>query len=127
MSRSASDLVAAARANIREIAPAETGAFGAAAIIDVREPAEYASGHVPGAINIPRGVIEFQVEAHPALACATDEALALRERPLLLYCLSGGRAALATASLQELGFTRVASIAGGIQGWAAAGLPVHTR
>lgn len=122
------DLVADARQRIREVAPAAFHAdAGDAVLIDVREPAEFDTGHLPGAINIPRGVLEFQVDAHPAVANATDPALAHRERPLVLYCRTGGRAALAADSLQKLGFADVRSIAGGIEAWREAGLPVVTR
>lgn len=122
------DLVADARQRIREVAPAAFhGNAGDAVLIDVREPAEFDTGHLPGAINIPRGVLEFQVDAHPAVANATDPALAHRERPLVLYCRTGGRAALAADNLQKLGFADVRSIAGGIEGWREAGLPVVTR
>lgn len=124
----ARDLVAHARRHIREVAPATWAAQRAPGIlIDVREPAEFATGHLPGAINIPRGVLEFEVEAHPALGGVTDPALADRDRPITLYCRSGGRAALAALSLQQLGFRAVQSIAGGIMGWTDAGLPVVTR
>ena len=124
----ASDLVAEARQRIQEVAPAAFHAnAGDAVLIDVREPAEFDTGHLPGAINIPRGVLEFQVDAHPAVANATDPALAHRERPLVLYCRTGGRAALAADSLQKLGFADVRSIAGGIEAWREAGLPVVTR
>lgn len=122
------DLVADARQRIREVAPAAFhGNAGDAVLIDVREPAEFDTGHLPGAINIPRGVLEFQVDAHPAVANATDPALAHRERPLVLYCRTGGRAALAADNLQKLGFADVRSIAGGIEAWREAGLPVVTR
>lgn len=124
----ASDLVAEARQRIQEVAPAAFHAnAGDAVLIDVREPAEFDTGHLPGAINIPRGVLEFQVDAHPAVANATDPALAHRERPLVLYCRTGGRAALAADNLQKLGFADVRSIAGGIEAWREAGLPVVTR
>ena len=122
------DLVADARQRIREVAPAAFhGNAGDAVLIDVREPAEFDTGHLPGAINIPRGVLEFQVDAHPAVANATDPALAHRERPLVLYCRTGGRAALAADNLQKLGFADVRSIAGGIEAWREAGLSVVTR
>ena len=124
----ASDLVAEARQRIQEVAPAAFHAnAGDAVLIDVREPAEFDTGHLPGAINIPRGVLEFQVDAHPAVANATDPALAHRERPLVLYCRTGGRAALAADNLQKLGFADVRSIAGGIEAWRESGLPVVTR
>jgi rhodanese-related sulfurtransferase len=126
----AKELVAAARQQITEIAPAavasELAQPAPPVLLDVREPGEFAAAHLQGAINIPRGVLEFQVEAHPAMACSTDPALAEREREVLVYCRSGGRAALAAASLQSMGFTQVRSISGGIEAWTAAGLPVVT-
>ena len=126
MSVSINDVVVAARQRIREVSPSEVEAVAPAdrVLIDVREPAEYASGHLPGAINLPRGVLEFQIRAHPAMGCTTSEALAAADRPLVLYCLSGGRAALAADSLQQLGFSQVSSLAGGITAWREAGRPV---
>ncbi|MBN8482809.1 MAG: sulfurtransferase [Xanthomonadales bacterium] len=125
MAITVNDLVAAARRVIREVAPASLVDAGSRPVlIDVREPHEYAAGHLPGAINLPRGVLEFQVDAHPAMACATSPALAERSRPLVVYCLTGGRSALAAESLQRLGFTEVESLAGGFAAWRDAGLPV---
>ena len=124
----ASDLVAEARAKIREVAP---GAFHAAVadavVIDVREPSEFETGHIPGAINIPRGVLEFQVEAHPAVANVRDPELAQKSQPLLVYCLTGGRSALSALNLQRMGFTQVRSLSGGIKAWTDAGLPLVQR
>ncbi len=121
-------LVASARRRIRELTPTHVLAAVAAgaALVDVREPAEFAEGHIAGAANLPRGVLEFQVEAHPALACRTAEPLALRERPLVLYCRTGGRAALAAESLGRMGFSAVSSLAGGVLGWQDAGLPLES-
>ncbi|WP_454831461.1 rhodanese-like domain-containing protein [Pseudoxanthomonas wuyuanensis] len=121
-------LIRQALARIQEISPLEVTAARAdgALLIDVREPDEFAAGHLPQAINLPRGVLEFRIQAHPAMACQASEALSLRERPLVLYCLTGGRAALAADSLQQLGFERVKSMAGGITAWREAGLPLHT-
>jgi rhodanese-related sulfurtransferase len=85
-------------------------------IIDVREPGEYLAGHLPGAVNIPRGVLEFQIAGY------------LQERdqtgPIILYCRSGGRSALATDALQQLGYEDVRNMAGGFHAWKTAGLPV---
>jgi len=121
-------LIAAARSRIREVAPAEAAAWlaGEGVLIDVREPGEYAAGHLPGAVNLPRGVLEFQIHAHPAMACTSSDALARPARPLLLYCLSGGRSALAADSLRQLGFADVRSLAGGLDAWRNAGLPITT-
>ena len=129
MTITANDLVARARAEITEIAPQalDPATLAGLSVIDVREPGEYAQGHLPGAINLPRGVLEFQIEAHPAMACSTTEALQARDRPLLVYCLTGGRSALAALSLQELGFRHVRSMAGGVKAWSAAGLPLSTN
>lgn len=129
MTLTANDLVAAARRRIREISPAELHGWCDRdhLLIDVREPDEFAAGHLPGAINLPRGVLEFKIAAHPALACQTSDALAQKSRTLVLYCLSGGRAALAADSLQQLGFEHVHSLAGGIAAWREAALPVATE
>lgn len=127
-SMTASDLVAEARANIRETAPSGFHAApGDALVIDVREPAEFETGHIPGSINIPRGVLEFQVDAHPAVANVSDPALSHKERPIVLVCRTGGRAALSALSLQWLGFADVRSIAGGVLAWGEAGLPLVVR
>ena len=121
----AADLVADARSRVREIPPQPFGARVAdRVLIDVREPAEFEAGHLPGAVNIPRGVLEFQVDAHPAVANVADPALAHRGRPVVVYCRTGGRAALAADALQRLGFRDVCSIAGGIEACIAAGLPL---
>ena len=119
MSHTVRDLVAAARARIREIGPRELLLLREAGVpvIDVREPDEFAEGHIPGAVNIPRGLLEFEVDGHPAVAYRTAEELSHRERPVILYCLSGGRSALAAAALQGLGFSSPLSLAGGILHW----------
>ncbi|PIX61485.1 MAG: hypothetical protein COZ47_01740, partial [Lysobacterales bacterium CG_4_10_14_3_um_filter_64_11] len=83
MSLTAQQLVAQARAAISEIDGERLRTLQAAGapVIDVREPSEYAAGHIAGAVNIPRGVLEFEVDGHPAVNCRTDPALAHREQP----------------------------------------------
>ena len=123
MSLTVRDLIAAARARIREIGPSELlelQRFGCP-VVDVREPEEFAEGHIPGAVNIPRGLLEFEVDGHPAVNYQTAEALSHRERPVILYCLSGGRSALAAEALLRLGFSKPLSLDHGILGWADAG------
>lgn len=122
MNITATELVAEARRTIRELAPSELDAC--CVLIDVREPEEYRAGRIPSAINLPRGVLEFQIDGHPALAEPNAPALAHRRRPIVVYCRTGGRAALAAQALQRLGFEDVRSIAGGIVAWTEAGLPV---
>ena len=127
MAYTAQDLVAAARAVIREIDAGELAELQrmGAPVVDVREPAEYAVGHVPGAVNIPRGVLEFEVDGHPAVNCVKDPALSHRKQPIVLYCRSGGRSALAAEALKRLGYADVRSLAGGYIAWTAAVRPVQ--
>ena len=91
---------------------------GSAVIIDVREPQEYAAGHVPGAINIPRGVIEFKIWSQ--LGSSANSEL---DRPLILQCQSGNRASLAAQSLQDLGFTQTTAVVMSLDDWQKAGHP----
>ncbi len=121
----AQQLVADARSRIREIEPEQMAEKLAEnpTIIDVREPHEFVSGHIPGAVCIPRGVLEFQVDAHPAVNGEQDPALVDKNQPLYIYCLTGGRAALAADSLQRMGYTNVTSIAGGWKAWSEKKLP----
>jgi len=120
------DLIVAAKARIREVTARELLELQRAGspVVDVREPEEFAEGHLPGAVNIPRGLLEFEVDGHPAVNYQTAEALSHRERPVVLYCLSGGRSALAAEALKRLGFTSPVSLTGGILHWADAGHPV---
>ncbi|MGV6852329.1 MAG: rhodanese-like domain-containing protein [bacterium] len=126
MPQTAMRLVAEARQNITEISPQDmANKLGQKdfALIDVREPHEFVAGHLPGAVCIPRGVLEFQVDAHPAVNGEQDSSLVDRDRELIIYCLTGGRAALAAESLQKMGYTNVKSIAGGWKIWTESKLP----
>lgn len=128
MTLTAADLVADARRQIREIdADAFHADAGGCTLIDVREPAEFETGHIAHAVNIPRGTLEFQVDAHPAVANVSDPALSHKHRPIVLVCRTGGRAALAALNLQRMGFSDVCSIAGGLSDWTARGLPLTMR
>lgn len=91
-------------------------------LVDVREPAEYAAGYVPGAINVPRGTIEFAIWPHAGFPANLDLA-----KPMTLYCRTGGRCALATKSLQDLGFTNVTAVDMQFDEWVKAGHPVEKR
>lgn len=108
------DLVAAAKARIAEISP--TGvreSIKGLTIIDVRESDEYSQGAVPGAVLLPRGLIERDISS-----VVPD-----RSTPLVIYCAGGSRSALAAATLLDLGYEDVSSMIGGFDGWKAAGLP----
>lgn len=92
---------------------------GEVLIIDVREPDEFAAGHVPGAINIPRGQIEFRIWPYIGYPEHPDPAAGL-----YLYCSMGIRSALAAQSLQQLGLSRVIAVDMQLQDWQAAGYPL---
>ena len=88
-------------------------------IVDVREPQEYVAGHVPGAINIPRGVLEFQIWKHVGYPAAPDLG-----KPLVLQCQSGNRASLAAQTLREPGFTDTTAVVMSLEEWHQAGNPL---
>ena len=81
----------------------------------MRDPAEYATGHVLGAKNLPLARLEA-----PA-----GELAKRKERPVIVYCDGGERSGKASAALKKQGFTRVANLSGGIGAWQQAGLPVE--
>lgn len=114
-------LVARARSRIREISVEQLaeGLEKDTVLIDVREPEEHAADRIRGSINIPRGVLEAEVEPRPEMGGITAPELRDKNRPIILYCRSGGRSALAADTLQSMGFTRVASLAGGMLAWRA--------
>jgi rhodanese-related sulfurtransferase len=116
--KTAHDLVTAAKTQVQElpIAQAEQALLRADVLLDVREADEFASGHLPGAIHVSRGLLEFKLGSVPALAA--------RDLKVVLYCKTSGRAALAAAVMQDMGYLDVVSIAGGIDAWVAAGKPV---
>lgn len=104
------DLVVEAKSQIKEISSADAmGMLGKRVIIDVREYDEYAAGHLPGAINIPRGVLEFKIGMVPE--CAN------KAGAFLIYCRTSGRAALSAVQLQKLGYGDVVSMLGGFDAW----------
>lgn len=82
--------------------------------LDVREPAEWQAGHVPGAFHLPLGQLEGGLRALP------------RDRRIVVICRSGSRSARATALLIRSGLDAV-NLGGGMQAWAAAGLPVEAN
>ena len=113
------DLVNNIKQQITELPLSELDLATDPILIDVREPQEANAGMIPGAMNIPRGVLEFQIQTHPALRGAQHPAVAHTDTPIVLYCQSGGRSALAALSLQQMGFNQVVSLQGGYQAWLA--------
>jgi rhodanese-related sulfurtransferase len=80
------------------------------AIVDVREDREWNLGHIPGAAHMSRGTLEGKIEQSVP-----------RDRTVVLYCASGNRSALAADMLRQMGYTDVASMAGGFKGWVHSG------
>ena len=108
MPKTYADLVREAIAIAGEITPSELSPkMGSVVLIDCREPEEFARGVIPGASLVPRGSIESAV-ARAGLA---------QDAPIVIYCASGARSALAARTLHEMGYTSATSLAGGIQRW----------
>jgi len=86
-----------------------------AIVVDVREPNEFAAGHVLGAKNLPLARLD----------ASGAELAKKKERPVIVYCDGGERSAKALATLKKHGYTRVANLSGGLGAWQQAGLPVE--
>jgi molybdopterin/thiamine biosynthesis adenylyltransferase/rhodanese-related sulfurtransferase len=110
------ELIRQVKSEIREVSVEEARALAGAgaAVLDVREADEWSQGHLPGAIFIPRGFLELRVE----------EKVPDKSREVVVYCAGGTRSALGAKTLAQLGYSRVASMAGGFSRWKEAGLPV---
>lgn len=98
---------------VRELDPvaADDAVSEGAVLLDVREPDEFAAGHAPEAVSVPLGALE-------GTSGTLDST-----RPIVCVCRSGARSTTATTALVAAGFN-AANLAGGMQAWAAAGLPV---
>jgi len=114
MPKSYHDLCAEARTRVPEVSARETirlmQEHPGTVLVDCREPNEAALGTVAGAVVIPRGVLEQNIER-----------VATRDQKVVIYCASGNRSLLAGDSLLQMGFTDVASMAGGFRAWVEAG------
>src|ERR687885_125501 len=120
---SGSELIRTIKEQIREVDPREVhdavqnGNGRVPLVIDVREQHEFEEGHIPGAVHVPRGHLESRIEGR-----AGD-----RSQPIVLYCASGQRSALAAHTLEKLlGYEDVASMTGGITLWKDRGFDVET-
>lgn len=85
-------------------------------LVDVREKHEWNEGYIPGALHVPRGFLELQIEA----------AVPDKEQPVVLYCAGGVRSLMAGATLQQMGYTNVISMSGGYGQWKGNGYGVET-
>ena len=102
-------LAAEAKARIREVTAEEASREqqAGALLVDVREAEEFAKEHAAGAVHLSRGTLELKIEEQ-----APDPTT-----PIVCYCGGGSRSALAAESLQRMGYTNVASLAGGFKAW----------
>lgn len=91
-----------------------------ALLVDVRDAPELEGGKLEGAINVSRGMLEFQADP----SSTKYQVEFSTERPIILYCASGGRSALAGKTLREMGFAQVFNL-GGFKDAAAAGFPTQ--
>jgi sulfur-carrier protein adenylyltransferase/sulfurtransferase len=110
------ELLREVKSSIREVSAEEARAKAdkGAVLVDVREPDEWANGHVPGAVYIPRGFLELRIE----------EKVPDKSKEVVVYCAGGTRSAFGAKSLQELGYTNVVSMTGGFGKWKEAGFPI---
>ncbi len=113
MTKTYNELMREARSEIREIWPEEAERLAAEGVrlVDVREEYEWEEGHIPGAVHVPRGYLEMQIEA-----AAPD-----RDAPVILYCAQGVRSLLGAMQLKAMGYREPISMGGGFQSWKAEG------
>jgi rhodanese-related sulfurtransferase len=121
--KTAAQMIQEARQRVQNLTVeqvAEELARGSVTLVDVREQAEWEAGMIPGAIHATRGLLEVAADpTHPAHRKELDP-----HQRVLLYCATGGRSALSADTLQNMGYTNVAHLDGGIKAWAASGRPV---
>ena len=94
-------------------------------ILDVRNPNEWDKGHIPGAVLVPRGLLEWY--ADPASPYAKPELTANRDAHIVVHCAAGARSLLAAETLKKMGYPNVTSMAGGFTDWSAQGFPVESE
>ncbi len=111
------ELLKQAKESIREVEPAQVEPrLDQVVLLDVREPDEYEQGALPGAVHLPRGHLEMQVEGR----------LPDKSAPIVIYCAGGVRSAFAAKTLGEIGYTDVESMVGGFNRWKDEGRPWST-
>lgn len=117
MGKSAADLVGDAKAQVENLTPEQVAKEmegGDVVIVDIRESEELvATGRIPGAVHVPRGLLEFKTaDIDPS-------------KRVILHCAAGGRSALAAVTLKEMGYDNVAHLDGGMTAWLNEGRPVE--
>jgi rhodanese-related sulfurtransferase len=123
-SKTAAQLVSEAKGRVQNLTPQQVAAEleqGGVTLIDIREPEERVqNGAIAGALPAPRGMLEFYADPTSAYHRAEFDP----QRRVILHCASGGRSALAADTLQQLGYTNVAHLDGGLKAWREQGYPV---
>jgi rhodanese-related sulfurtransferase len=120
------DLLDAARRRLDRVEPREAAAAirKGAVLVDIRSERDRdRDGVIPGALFLPRNVLEWRVD--PASGHSAPGLGAALDRRIILICDEGYQSSLAAATLQDLGFTCATDLVGGFQAWRAAGLPVE--
>ena len=125
MTRTVDDLLAAARARLQRLTPAEASDAAArgALLVDTRpEWQRRAEGEIPGALLIERNHLEWRLDptSDARIPAAVDH-----DVEIIVVCSEGYSSSLAAASLQDLGLHHATDLDGGFRAWRAAGLPVH--
>ena len=119
--RTAAQMVAEAMSQVEKVSPAAAAAerdAGGVVLLDVREPVEW-ENHIPGALQVPRGLVEFAADPTSPRHIAELEPTGR----VIVYCHSGVRASLVVQTLLDMGYENVANLEGGFAAWTAAGLP----
>jgi len=112
------DLVGDAKKNICEVSVSEAKALldkGGYLFLDCRTSKEFKMGHVPGAMNIPRGLLEFKI----------DKKVPDKATEIVMYCKKGSRGCLATCTICKMGYKNTKNMDGGWAAWEKAGYPVE--
>ena len=125
-SKSATDLVKEAKQQIENLTPDQVQkelSNGNATLIDIRESEELKqNGKIAGAVHAPRGMLEFYADSSlPYHRPEFD-----KNKRIILHCASGGRSALAAATLKQMGYEKVAHLDGGLKAWKDSGKPVES-
>lgn len=124
MTNTAAQMVADAKGRVENVTPdqVEEQVAAGAVLVDLREAEELdATGRIPGSVHVPRGMLEFRADpTSPYHQEPFDPS-----RRVIVHCASGGRSALAAATLQDMGYQDVAHLDGGINAWKESGKPVE--
>ena len=125
-SKSATDLVKEAKQQIENLTPDQVQqelSNGNATLIDIRESEELKqNGKIAGAVHAPRGMLEFYADSSlPYHRPEFD-----KNKRIILHCASGGRSALAAATLKQMGYEKVAHLDGGLKAWKDSGKPIES-